>query len=476
MKTIVWFRQDLRLTDNPALHAAASSGKILPLFIYPESLGGASYWWLHHSLFKLIDSFREQGVNFILRTGKPEEIIPEIAQQTQSKQVVWNRVYSPEGIEQGKNLKSALSKVGVPARSFNGQLLIEPTKVFNKQGLPFKVFTPFWKHCITNVSSITQPVEPLNIPKMKGFFDPGTQNIKTENLASWKLLPTTPDWSTGLSKRWHPGEQGAQARWQTFLDEIISNYQEGRDFPNQDNTSYLSPHLAFGEISPRQLWFDLQQRMVSNQIDSVNGYKFFSEIGWREYSRYLLIHFPHITEQPFNAKFVEFPWQDSPKLLRSWQKGLTGYPIVDAGMRELWQTGYMHNRVRMVAASFLTKHCLTHWREGAAWFWDTLVDADIGSNTASWQWVAGCGADAAPYFRIFNPILQGEKFDKSGEYIKKWVPELSKLPSKYINKPWAADPLTLQNANVRLGDTYPLPIVNHQQARAMALDAYQEIK
>ncbi|MCL4136433.1 UNVERIFIED_CONTAM: hypothetical protein GTU68_058007 [Idotea baltica] len=468
MKTILWCRQDLRLFDNPALHAAAIQGKILPVFIYPNDLGGASYWWLHHSLQAFSDSLKARGVNLVLRTGDPVKVLCELAEQIKADQIVWNRVYSPRGIQQGQEVKQALTQVNFKSQSFNGQLLTEPTKILTKQGTPFKVFTPFWRYCLANL----QPDPVLDVPTMTGF----DIKVESEDIEDWSLLPTQPDWSGGLNERWTPGEKTAQQRWQTFLDEVIPNYKEGRDFPNQDNTSYLSPHLAFGEISPRQIWFDVHESIANNQIDSINGHKYLAEIGWREYSRYLLIHFPHITEQPFNAKFANFPWQNQPELLKAWQRGKTGYPIVDAGMRELWHTGYMHNRVRMVAASFLTKHCLTHWREGMDWFWDTLVDADIGSNTASWQWVAGCGADAAPYFRIFNPILQGEKFDKQGDYIKKWVPELAELPAKFINKPWAADPKILQVANVNLGDNYPLPVVDHATARAEALESYQAIK
>ena len=468
MKTILWCRQDLRLYDNPALYAAAAEGEIIPVYIYPEGMGGASYWWLHHSLKAFSNSLEERQIKLILRKGEPAVVLSELAQLVNADQVMWNRVYSSEGIEQGQQVKQALADNNIAVRSFNGQLLTEPTKILNKQGTPFKVFTPFWRHCLTNL----QPADQLNIPKMTPFKG----DLDSDKLDQWDLLPTKPDWSDGLNKRWKPGEKTAQQRWQFFLDEIIGCYKEGRDFPNQDNTSYLSAHLAFGEISPRQIWFDVQERIASNQIDSVNGHKYLAEIGWREYSRYLLIHFPHITEQPFNAKFANFPWQEQPELLLAWQKGQTGYPIVDAGMRELWHTGYMHNRVRMVTASFLTKHCLTHWRSGMNWFWDTLVDADIASNTASWQWVAGCGADAAPYFRIFNPILQGEKFDKQGDYIKKWVPELAKLPAKFINKPWEADSQTLEQAEIVLGYDYPLPIVDHAEARADALAAYQAIK
>lgn len=468
MKTLLWLREDLRLHDNLALNFAAESGEILPVYIYPEGLGGASYWWLHHSLQKLTDDYAEKGVTLILRTGQPKDVLKLLSEQVNADQVVWNRVYSPLGIEQGQDVKRGLESSNVSTQSFNSQLLTEPTQVFNKQGTPFKVFTPFWRNCLSHIN----PAEIESLPKLKPI-----ENLpETERLEDWGLLPTKPNWADGLVARWQPGEEGAQHRWQVFLEKTIDRYKEGRDIPSQENTSMLSPHLAFGEIGPRQIWFDVQEAIATNQIDSDNGHKFLSEIGWREYSRYLLVHFPHVIDSPFNAKFEAFPWQDNPTLLNAWKKGLTGYPIVDAGMRELWHTGYMHNRVRMVVASFLTKHCLTHWKEGADWFWDTLVDADIANNTASWQWATGCGADAAPYFRIFNPILQGEKFDKEGLYIKKWLPELSKIPPKYINKPWEADSMTLQIAGVTLGKDYPLPIVDHKQAREQAMASYQAIR
>lgn len=472
MKTILWCREDLRVFDNLALHAAAQQGAVLPVFIYPEGLGGASYWWLHHSLTEFAQSLNALGVELILKTGEPEDVLRDLAEQTNADQVVWNRVYSQKGIEQGAAVNRILQRDEFATQSFNSQLLTEPTQVLNKQGTPFKVFTPFWRHCL----SMLNPSPLVSVSKLQPFSISDLANVQSELLSEWGLLPTKPDWSAGLNERWQPGENGAQQRWDHFLDGVIRNYKDGRDFPNTDNTSYLSPHFAFGEIGPRQIWHEVHQALAANQVDSVNGQKFLAEIGWREYSRYLLVHFEHIVDQPFNAKFADFTWQTNSKLLKKWQKGQTGYPIVDAGMRELWHTGYMHNRVRMVVASFLTKHCLTHWKEGADWFWDTLVDADIGSNTVSWQWVSGCGADAAPYFRIFNPILQGEKFDKQGEYIKQWVPELAEVPAKFIHKPWEADPMTLQQANVRLGENYPMPIVDHKTARAAALAAYQAIK
>lgn len=467
MKTLVWFREDLRIADNPALHYAANQGDIVAVFIYPQGLGGARYWWLNQSLQSLMNDLNEHGVSLILKTGEPEQVLSDLVEQLSPDSLVWNRVYSPQGMEQGARVKERLSRE-LDLRSFNGQLLIEPGKVFNKQGTPFKVFTPFWRHCRAEL----KPPPVLPVPQLNAAQD----NIESETLASWGLHPTQPDWSEGMAERWQPGEAGAQQRLKHFLSDPVNDYKEGRDIPGQFKTSFLSPHLVFGEISPKQIWFAIDEAILNGIADETNANKFLSEIGWREFSRYLLVHFPELITQPFNARFDLFPWQDAPDLVNAWQRGQTGYPIVDAGMRELWQTGYMHNRVRMIVASFLCKHCLTHWQVGLNWFWDTLVDADIANNTASWQWAAGCGADAAPYFRIFNPVLQGEKFDKQGDYVKKWVPELSDLTSKYIHKPWEADPMTLQLANVQLGVNYPKPIVDHKQARALALDSYQAIK
>jgi len=464
MKTLIWFREDLRLYDNPALHHGASMGEVLPVFIYPQGLGGASYWWLHHSLLRLMAELSARGLELILKTGEPHKVLADVCRDAKIDQLVWNRVYSPKGIEQGLRVKAQLNTM-VDIASFNGQLLIEPTQVMTKKSTPFKVFTPFWRACRASLN----PSPLVEVPKLTGV----KHAIASESIDDWGMQPRQPDWSGGLAQRWQPGEQGAQQRWASFLPDTLAQYSQGRDFPAKHNTSYLSPHLAFGEISPKQIWFDTLEALANNVIDSQNANKFLSELGWREFSRYLLVHFPHMIDQPFNNRFREFPWQDNDKLLKLWKKGLTGYPIVDAGMRELWHTGYMHNRVRMITASFLTKHCLTHWQSGMEWFWDTLVDADIANNTVSWQWASGCGADAAPYYRIFNPILQGEKFDKEGDYIKHWIPELRELPQKYISKPWEADIMTLNVAGVRLGENYPHPIVDHKQAREKALRCYQ---
>lgn len=468
MTTLVWFREDLRLHDNPALSYAAAKGAVLPVFVLPQGLGGARRWWLHHSLESLARDLAEQDVSLILRTGQPQQILTDICIESNITEVVYNRVYSPDGIQQGTVVKETLRDKDIGVKSFNGQLLIEPTEILNKQGQPFKVFTPFWRHCLNCI-------DPAAV-QATADLQPAQHKPDSEPLSSWELVPTHPDWSTGLGERWQPGETGAAERWQGFLEDTINNYKSDRDFPELEQTSMLSPHLANGEISPRQVWLDTQHAMSSGEVDMGNGQKFLAEIGWREFSRYLLVHFPHIVDQPFNSKFRDFPWQNDDKLLKSWQKGETGYPLVDAGMRELWHTGYMHNRVRMIVASFLTKHCLIHWQHGMDWFWDTLVDADVANNTASWQWVAGSGADASPYFRIFNPTLQSEKFDGQGVYIKRWVPELEQLPAKHIHQPWLADEETLSQAEVLLGENYPLPIVDHKEAREQALQAYQAIK
>lgn len=468
MKTVYLFREDLRINDNPALSYAAAQGQVLPVYVMPKGLGGASKWWLHHSLKSLQSDLSKLGAELLILQGDTVQQITEIVKAISADQVVWNRIYSPQGIETGKLLVDALDKMQVQHRSFNSQLLIEPTKIFNKQGTPFKVFTPFWRHCVGLIG-------PFTLSKISEVQAVKHQ-LKSDTLNSLELLPTIP-WDKGIAETWNVGEAAAQQSWSGFLQNKVSSYKEGRDFPGQAVTSLLSPHLAFGEISPQRLWNDMQQEIAAGTVDAENANKFLAELGWREFSRYLLVHFPEIVSEPFNKKFENFPWRNSEADLKAWQRGKTGYPLVDAGMRELWVTGYMHNRVRMVVASFLCKHLLIHWQHGADWFWDTLVDADIANNTVSWQWVAGCGADAAPYFRIFNPITQGEKFDKLGSYVRKWVPEVTLLPDRYIFKPWAAPPEFLYQAYLKLGKDYPEePIIDHKEARERALEAYQVSK
>jgi deoxyribodipyrimidine photo-lyase len=452
MTTLLWFRQDLRLRDNPALVVAAKRGLVVPIYVLDDetagkwALGGASRWWLHHSVASLARDFAAHGIPLILRWGNAADIIPHAARDVGADAVMWNRCYEPYAIARDSMLKAQLKEAGVHVESFNASLLHEPWEVSNKSGGYFKVFTPFWKHCL----SLPEPLPPLPTPALS----PVSLQVASERLDDWGLLPSTPDWAEGLRESWVVGEAGAHARLQDFLHAGLAHYSTGRDFPAQPYTSKLSPHLHFGEISPQQIWD------ACARIDVPDKAKFLAEIGWREFSYHLLYHFPQLPTEPFRADFADFPWVEDTQHLAAWQRGATGYPLVDAGMRELWHTGTMHNRVRMVVASFLTKHLRMHWSHGAAWFWDTLVDADLASNSASWQWVAGCGADAAPYFRIFNPMTQSEKFDASGDYIRRWVPELRGLSVSEIHKPW------------KYTSGYAKPIVEHEAARAAALHAY----
>lgn len=472
---IVWFRQDLRLADNPALVAAAQKGAVLPCYILDDitpkqwKIGGASRWWLHHSLAALIQAFEERRVPFILRFGNPEEELLKLCKEVEAEGVCWNRCYEPYAIERDTKLKKVLSKKGIEVQTFNGSLLFEPWEINTKQASPFKVFTPFWKACNAKRNDDV----PLGIPKLSAL----KLDVYSEKLSEWRLAPKYPNWAKGFEKVWMPGEAGAQMRLKHFIANALSSYADARDFPSIHGTSMLSPHLHYGEISPRTILYIVQEATYhAHMLPLKQVERFLSEIGWREFSYHLLYHYPELPTESFVPAFKDFPWGGNANDLIKWQKGLTGYPIVDAGMRELWHTGYMHNRVRMVVASFLTKHLLISWEEGAKWFWDTLVDADLANNSASWQWVAGCGADAAPYFRIFNPILQGEKFDKDGNYIKMWVPELKNLSASYIHAPWKAPESVLEEAGIKMGKSYPMPIVDHGMARDRALAIYKKLK
>jgi deoxyribodipyrimidine photo-lyase len=367
---------------------------------------------------------------------------------------MWNRRYEPASIARDSDIKQAFKDKGLAAESYHASLLLEPWEVSNQQGQPFKVFTPFWKHCLSKLP----PAPPLSAPTRLSAPQPLRP---CDDLRDWRLLPTQPDWAGGMREAWQVGEAAAMTRLQTFLEDGLQRYDGGRDIPSEANTSRLSPYLHFGEISPRQVWHQVMER--APQLGA-HVSKYLSELGWREFAHHLLYHFPSLPERPFNAKFEAFAWQTNPQHWAAWCKGETGYPLVDAGMRELWHTGWMHNRVRMVVASFLTKHLRIAWHEGQTWFWDTLVDANLANNSASWQWVAGCGADAAPYFRIFNPFTQSEKFDPQGTYIRRWVPELRGLGAQEIHKPWSHAP------------RYARPIVVHEEARQAALAAYQDLK
>jgi deoxyribodipyrimidine photo-lyase len=470
MTTIVWFRQDLRLADNPALRAAAASGPVLPLYILDETpppqgrpIGAAARWWLHQSLAALE---RALGGLVLLR-GDPRQLLPDLARRTGATTVVWNRCYEPAAIARDTALKASLGAAGVQVQSFNGALLFEPWEVKTGAEGPFKVYTPFWRAC-----QKLPVASPLPAPKLKL----GSTQGLGDRLAAWTLLPSKPNWASGFAPVWQPGEAGAQARLQTFLSAGIRGYGELRNRPDLPHVSRLSPHLHFGEISPRQVWAATQHAMDARAAPRADGEKFLAEIGWREFAHHLLYHFPTLPERNWKPAFDAYPWANDPAHLAAWQRGRTGYPIVDAGMRELWTTGYMHNRVRMITASFLIKHLRIDWRHGEAWFWDTLLDADLANNAASWQWVAGSGADAAPYFRIFNPISQGQKFDPDGRYVRQWCPELARLPAAFMHAPFEAPPMVLAAAGVSLGKTYPKPIVDHANARAAAMAGYERVK
>lgn len=471
---IVWFRQDLRLKDNPALHAAYETGApIIPLYILDNEnakewkMGGASRVWLHHALDNLN---KDLSNHIVFKKGDAAKIIPKIIKDTGATAIYWNRCYEPWRIARDKEIKSALEDKNIEAQSFNGSLLWEPWNIKTGAGTPYKVFTPFYKKgCLGQPA----PREPLPRPKRLNFAETKLHL----NLEDLKLLPSNEgDWSNRMVKHWVISEQGAQQRLSDFLDDGLQHYKEGRDHPSHDNTSRLSPYLHFGQVSPNTAWYAAQQRGTIEGWENDMGH-FLSELAWREFSYNLLYHFPKITWENLQEKFNKFPWIDKKTpALTVWQNGLTGFPIVDAGMRQLWQTGYMHNRVRMIVGSFLVKNMLTHWHKGEEWFWDCLVDADLASNAASWQWIAGSGADAAPYFRIFNPILQSKKFDEDGNYIRHYVPELKDLPNDYIHTPWETPELILKSAGVELDKTYPKPLMMHDKARERALTAYKSIK
>ncbi len=468
------FRNDLRLSDNPGLKAAIETGRpVVTCFILDQQTAGdwapgsASLWWLHHSLDQLHSSLQKIGGSLILRRGVWHEELDSIAKEVDAAAVYWAHAPEPHEQEGESWLHETLEERQIETRRFNGYLLHAPDAVATKTGTPYKVFSPYWKACL----ALGDPPAPLDAPVAIQAWD---GQVASEELASWKLLPTKPDWAGGMRDMWEPGEAGAQRRLQAFLKEAVKDYRTARDNPGIDGTSRLSPHLHFGEISPRQIWHAAKEKMKGDTKKGANW--FLRELGWREFSYHLLHYWPTLPHKPFREQYEAFPWGSDKEALKAWQQGQTGVPLVDAGMRQLWHTGWMHNRVRMVVASFLIKNLLIHWREGEDWFWDTLVDANLGNNAASWQWVAGSGADAAPYFRIFNPVSQAEKFDPDGDYIRQWVPEISKLSNKHIHAPWEASDEVLQHAGIELDTDYPRPIVDLKQSRQRALDAYQKIK
>ncbi|NRB11160.1 MAG: deoxyribodipyrimidine photo-lyase [Rickettsiaceae bacterium] len=469
---IHWFRQDLRLVNNPALFHAAKAGTVLPIYILDDEnsknhqMGAASRVWLYYSLNKLNESL---DGNLAVYKGNAKNIINDIINKQQIKAIYWNRCYEPWRTKRDTSIKENLKQQNITVHSFNGSLLWEPWEILKNDGLPYKVFTHFYKNAYAKGLSPTNKLlakpDNLNLLVLK----------EKNSIDSLNLLPNLA-WSKEIIANWQVGETAAKEKLAEFLQDKVQDYKEGRNYPAKKRVSCLSPYLHFGEISPLQIWVATSKIIADQNLDC-----FLSEIGWREFSYYLLYHFPTLTEQNLQAKFDQFPWlkiDDNNCLenLTKWQQGLTGYPIVDAGMRELWQTGYMHNRVRMIVASFLVKNLLIHWHYGRDWFWDCLVDADLANNSASWQWVAGCGTDAAPYFRIFNPLTQGEKFDPDGKYTKHYVPELKNMPDKYLFQPFAAPDHILAQAGVKLGINYPKPIIDLKISREKALAAYTHSK
>ena len=468
---IVWFRRDLRLADNPALQAALDAGHApIPVYIHapeedqPWEPGAASQAWLHRSLDSLSGDLSGLGSRLIIRRGSSLDELRKLIDESGAEAVFWNRLYEPASIARDTRVKDALKLDGVHAESFNGALLVEPWTVATLSGDPYRVFTPFWRNASQRVAGQKVIPAPQALPEVAA-------GVASDELASLSLLPRI-HWDADFWGHWQPGETGAAELLDAFVDGAAHGYKEQRNFPDRTGSSKLSPHLHFGEISPRQIVARVLSE-IKPPIAQVDLTHYLSELGWREFSHHLLVHFPHPPEKNLTAKFDRFPWAVvEPTLLERWQQGRTGVPLVDAGMRELWHTGWMHNRVRMVVASFLTKNLRYHWSHGARWFWDTLVDANLANNTQGWQWSAGTGADAAPYFRIFSPAAQAERFDTQGKYIRRWVPELAGLPVPALYAPWEHAEVTR-----RLAPSYPeSPIIDLRASREAALAAYQQAK
>ena len=475
MLSIVWFRRDLRLRDNPTLAAAAAQGPVLPLYIHtpaeegPGAPGGASRWWLHHSLQALQAELEAQGLKLLIRRGPAKAALLQLAAETGAAAVHWNRLYEAATARRDKDVQLALEAAGIQVQGHNGSLLREPWEYATQEGKPYRVFTPFYRSLLAK-----GPSRSATLPLPRQLQGPSRWPAG-ERLAVLGLLPQR-SWASEFDQHASPGEAGGRAALRRWVQEGLAGYVEGRDRPDWLGTSRLSAHLHYGDLSPLQVWEAVQSAAEERPALRQAADAYLRELAWREFSHQLLHDLPDTVDQPLQAAFKSFPWAKGAAVpLKAWQRGLTGYPLVDAGMRELWRSGFMHNRVRMVAASFLVKDLLIDWRRGAAWFMDTLVDADLAQNTLGWQWTAGCGADAAPYFRIFNPVLQGQKFDPEGAYVKRWLPELARLPAKWVHQPWAAPPEVLAAAGVLLGANYPRPLVDHATARARALEAFASL-
>ncbi len=474
--SIVWFRRDLRVEDNPALCNAVERGPVLPVYIHapheedPWSAGAASRAWLHQSLTRHAARLSALGAPLSVFTGDSLKVLTSLIRKTGAGALFYNRLYEPEIVARDKKIDAELKAQGVEVRSFKSALIFEPQEIENRSGKPFKVFTPFYRHCAARLPEATGNRAPSSLAPPVG------SKVAAPGIEALDLLPAHP-WASAMLSDWNPGETGAKRELEVFLESAVARYPVDRDVPGVRGVSRLSPHLHHGELSPRTVVTALSAVEKRGSPPERKGAEaFLRQLIWREFAGHLLFHYPTLTTRPFDRRFEKFPWRDDQRGFAAWTRGLTGYPLVDAGMRELWSTGWMHNRVRMVVASFLTKHLLIHWCKGARWFWDTLVDADLANNTLGWQWTAGCGVDPAPYFRIFNPVAQGERFDPKGRYVRRWVPELSSLPDRFLHRPFEAGAGVLSKAGIRLGADYPEPLVAHREARERALAAYDRVR
>ena len=478
---IIWLRRDLRTADNPALNAAlVKADRIVPVYIHapeeeaPWQPGAASRWWLHQSLDSLARSLRDLGSRLVIRRGDSEAVLDRLVRETGADKVYWNRLYDPAVVARDGRIEDHLRGLGVSVVSCNGSLLREPWEVSRGDGGMYRVYTPFSRFYFRSGPEATAVEAPDSLP-------PLLDTIDSEPLDELGLLPRNA-WYRAFEKYWQPGEAGAMIRLNDFIDRgSLVEYPAGRDLPGRDGVSGLSPHLHYGEISPRQIWHAVSHAASEAEDRGEAGARekslaFQRQLIWRDFAHHVLFHLPHTANQPFDDRFRDFPWEDNPELLDAWCQGNTGIPLVDAGMRQLWHTGWMHNRLRMLVASVLTKNGLVHWLEGAKWFWDTLLDADLANNSMGWQWTAGCGVDAAPYFRIFSPARQGERFDPTGDFVRTWVPELARVPAKYIHQPWLAPPSVLKQAGVFPGDNYPKPALDLAESRQEALRRFKAMR
>jgi len=468
---IVWMRQDLRLSDNPALHAAAARGEVLPVYVFDQDVAGdfligdSSKWWLHQSLLSIQ---KECHNTIVLSQGDSIKTLLKLVRKYKATAVYWNKCYEPWSIKQEKNLEKELVELGIDHQSFNASLLWDVEKVVKSDGTPYKVFTPFYKRGCLQQEPPRKPLPEFDIRKLF------SKKIESLSVVDLKLL-SNHDLEKSLDEVWEPGEHKAHAILKSFIKNRLFDYQEGRDFPDRKSVSSLSPYLHFGEISPHEIWYAVLKS--GHEYASKNNVScFLKELVWREFAYNVLYHNPTMPQKNLDRKFDVLEWSYDKKNLHAWQQGETGYPVIDAAMKELLLTGSMHNRMRMVVASFLVKNLMIDWRKGQEWFWKYLVDADLASNSFNWQWVAGCGYDASPYFRIFNPILQGKKFDPQGRYIQKFLPELALLPKKYIYTPWLAPEEVLLAAKIKLGKTYPLPVVDLGDSRDRVLTEFKKLK